>query len=345
MTKIRLAIGVIATTMLAALFAAPAQAQTTFAVVSAPAAIAAQPTDGGRMIVDLGVDDGKIYPGYGDWTTNTGPIDVISYNTATGETVTELDNVPTEALWAYRTIDGDLYAPWTDPLGGGSGTYSTNKGGTWHNVYGPFGVHWFDITENDGTLIVAGSMDGGDGAVAYASKDGGSSWSMVASDVNDPPNGWERYYWAVTTEGRSYMQARDDRKAFPLLRSYDGVNWSSRNANAFGHPSAHLTEGYKGMVVSPTYVLKGNKTLTSGLSCLGCSGIEDFFQYGGYLYAVGDLGVYRTDGSATKGNHASLIWDRVGDAPTDAESLAIVDGYAYFGMRDGTITKASVPLS
>ena len=73
----------------------------------------------GKSIQTLKPFHGKLYAGYGDYFTNTGPIADRAFEPATGTFGSSLLSAQTEALMIYREIGGKLYAlhidPWPSP--------------------------------------------------------------------------------------------------------------------------------------------------------------------------------------------------------------------------------------
>lgn len=165
--------------------------------------IAAQPSTG-RVPLDAVLYDGKVFVGYGDWTENTGPIDIVYLDTATGLHGTALEDAPTEAIGCFRTIGGKLFTPWTDshvsmPYLG----YSTDFGGVWRNVdNGKTGaLHLFDAasyTGDPGTdLYLCGSdiIDGQGHGIVYHTINAGATWTLAFDQGS--PGGYARIYSIV----------------------------------------------------------------------------------------------------------------------------------------------------
>ena len=121
----------------------------------------------------------------GDWAANTGPTDVLAYDTANGDApVTLLLDAPTEAFESGTAINGALWLPWTDPLGNGPGGATTNAGGTWHNVTAVQMIHAFHASTFTGTDIwLVGSRWAGSEhhGCAVRSTDGGQTWTIARS--------------------------------------------------------------------------------------------------------------------------------------------------------------------
>ena len=67
-----------------------------------------------RNIWDLAVYRDKLYLGYGNTTTNPGPLDLYSYDLITDEWHNEI-NIKTEAIERIRIQDQQIYIPNSDP--------------------------------------------------------------------------------------------------------------------------------------------------------------------------------------------------------------------------------------
>ena len=79
----------------------------------------------GQTISNIIPYGGNLYFGYGDWRTDTGPINIRSLDPATATWSDSLLSFGTEAIAHYRQLGGNLYAPNIDPLG----TPGVNPGG------------------------------------------------------------------------------------------------------------------------------------------------------------------------------------------------------------------------
>lgn len=320
--------------------AVPSKAATVTALVTHPS-VAAQPVEG-RYIHDLAVHNGEIYMGYGNYTSNTGPIDVATYNIATGATGVKT-TVPTEEINTFRSIGGRLYIPWVDPTGSG-GIYTSNSSGTWQH-YGTNvpTEHIFDVAVlPNGVQVAVGSANSGGsfgGATAFVSRDGGATWQAEMRDLtsaNDPDvSGFERYYWVAVVGGKAYLQARDSgavygEATFPL-RIFDGTSWSSRNKSADCFVgNGRMVEVFAGKAYCANgRVFTGTKTTTTG-GLLA----TDFFNAGTYLYGLtgSSVGtVRRTSGNA---------WETVATFTLPSgtpRSIAVHNGVIYIGSSTGTL--------
>lgn len=110
---------------------------------------AAAPTALGRKIQALAVDGrGRLFPGYGDYRSNIGPIAVHYLDPRTGEWSDSLLAMPTESTQFLKAIGGRIFIPSADPRthweGGQPYAYQTSDGtfamSGWSNL-----EHGFDI--------------------------------------------------------------------------------------------------------------------------------------------------------------------------------------------------------
>ena len=300
-----------------------------------------QATAWGQRIKDLGVYNGKIYPAYGNYDDNTGPIDIEALDPATGTFGPKALTVPTEELNVFRTINGKMYAPMIDPQLPWTANvgYATNASGTWTNEFKAPAQHIFDVATMTGTdlwmLGSASNPDGSEmGAAAYRSTDGGATWKLVANDASPGgSNGYERYYWAKAINGKMYMQAQAVNPGPAPLRIFDGNTWTSTTAfnSLCGGANANLVETFNNKIICAGYGIKtfDGRTATQYSAS---SFLQDLFVAGdGYIYALTyDHIVRSSDGTN---------WTPIANAPADALSIAVVGGTVYLGMTNARIVK------
>jgi hypothetical protein len=308
--------------------------------------IAAQP-ESGRRVSDIAVQGNNLIVGYGDYNANTGPIDVAALDATTGAASVLLAATPTEAILTYRTIDGVLYGPETDPRTPwlAPAGYATSSGG-WHSVRNSPAQHLYDITKVGNKLVLVGSysdpVTGAEGgAVAYVSSDDGATWQVGQTDASTPAAvGYERYYWAVNLNGKIYMQAESVTPAAPV-RIFDGTRWSKGTTDRIcAAYEGHYVEAFNGLIYCGSRVSDGSRWTQTSLY------VVDWFKYGGFLYGVDQNGkVIRTNGIRGKGrNSLQVTWEAVGQGPTTSRSIAIVNGRIYLGQIDGSVWVSSSSL-
>lgn len=314
-----------------------------FTEFAAHPSIAAQP-ESGRSIKDLAVKGGKLYAGYGDYSGNTGPIDIATVDLETGVTGVE-GTAGTEEINTYRSYGGALYAPWIDTKGV-SGFYSSDQGGTWASADTVDTEHVFDVAVlPNGVQVAVGSSNNDartayQGATAWVSYDGGRTWRIEMTDLTNAKHptetGYERYYWVAVIGGKAYMQARAvnavyGQPDFPI-RVFDGSRWStvSKSADCFSTEASGV-EVFNGKVYCDNGTVFSGKRATSS----GGQRATDFFQHAGVLYALDYDGFIRQLGP---GGWVDVT--RI-DATDRPRSLAVTDSSFYVGDGYGRIYRAS----
>lgn len=135
----------------------------------------------------------SILVGYGDWNTNTGPIDVWSINPETLEWSLESTKLPTEAVDKFVTLGGTTIALHADPLG--AYAWEDNKVGTiigsQEQMTGNRVTHTFDAIElPDGSWWFVGSgweteASAKDCAMGFLTRDRGKTWEHYWYEVED----------------------------------------------------------------------------------------------------------------------------------------------------------------
>lgn len=138
---------------------------------------------------DMVLIDDKIYLGGGDYTGNTGPVDIWCYDISTKQW-TISGTLNDEAIGKFITIGDRVYAPGFDSKGGtwDYGNYHWMENGQWHtNETLPDAVHNFDITQYDGKLFFALGTDTQEDSPVKISIDDGLTFQDVQfykADVN-----------------------------------------------------------------------------------------------------------------------------------------------------------------
>ncbi len=139
-----------------------------------------------NSIVDLKCIDGKLYPGYGDWFNNQGPLDLLHYDPSIGTTVRELADVPEEQIAHWHVdSDGRLIVTGQDSKESHEfsnflvkGSLGWQKLRTIHDT-----AHAFEVLEFRGNLFARYAVPaGGPDSVSYpfvlTSPNGGASWQF-----------------------------------------------------------------------------------------------------------------------------------------------------------------------
>lgn len=217
-----------------------------------PASIANNGTLYGRRL-NIGhvlTNDGHLLFCYGDYGSNTGPIDVIGYRPSDGNLVTYLTALPDERIEDYRILnDGWIWTCPTDPRGRDEARLGTNVGGTWHEVIAQVpgkgvAVHLFDVTQtSNGDLFVClarnfteaemvsqstlpdfnPDAEYNTGLAVWKSTNGGTTWTEDFVDLKNN-DGYYRPYGMVTINDTIVLPTSDGTH---YVRSSDGT-WSAR---------------------------------------------------------------------------------------------------------------------
>lgn len=309
-----------------------------------PSVTAQQP--GGRVAYDATFHNGKLYVGYGDWNNNTGPIDVVCLNPATGKWETALEDAPTEAIEIFRIINGSLFIPWVDshptmPYLG----YSTDRGGTWHNVDNGLSgaLHNFDIASYTGNpdtdLYFCGatidSIDQLGHGVIFHSTDGGATWNIVF-DQGSPGN-FSRIEKMAKYGAHLYAVGIN-------VYRYDGVSWSTFMPTwDLGNkltPTQGLLVGTTGWFNGTTvtkYVDPADGVTNMSMACISVDSLDR-------LWGVWSNNLYIADIVAP----SSFAWRRVGHLAWNVymPSEVVVNpatGIMYVVGADGNVLATNAP--
>ena len=291
---------------------------------------AAQPTERGRILATLVAWKGRLYPGYGDFGDNTGPIAVSPFDPSTGrfESVWVSD---TEAIYTYRRIGDRLFAPAIDRRV--SADYAFGE--PWTDRAAVNSTHVFDMATLTGQdLWMVGSQDAD--AVAWRSLDGGRSWTEALRLAPVTPGGGRRFWFVGIYNGRLYLEAFPWSPQ-PHSNVFDGTSWSDGPDLLDGHDGwGWHPEVFAGRMVLAT----GYAVDADGSDLLAFDGVRierllntrvfDFTVAEGRLAAIGvDRSVWLTSDLAR--------WTQLPPAPAGSRSIGILDGRIYLGASDGRL--------
>lgn len=327
----------------AALFASPAPAARLAPRATSwvdPYAVAAS-TPTGKAIKALSASNGLLYPGYGDWAANIGPIPIHSLNPATGQFSGQLLSLPGETTERQRVFNGSVYVLNVDPktyYEGGQPFASAASGAWtmsgWTNV-----LHSLDLTVlADGTIIVGGAyIDGADhsfGRVVYFSYDGGVTWKAVCQRGNTDP--YARVYHVVNTAGGVLIGVEDG-----TLLKWTGLrptdDWNTWDSTYVSPVAARTTVAWNEPTCSNGQVaLFGSKFAHSGSASWAVpNGFTAVNTDGDWIYAATSKQLWRT-----KDAHS---WQYASTGVTvTATALAILGTNAYLGTAGSEIVE--VPM-
>ena len=108
-----------------------------------------------RRSEDIAIFDGRLYVGCGDYSANTGPVNVYSMGLEDRKWKVSAEALEDEQIKRFLVLDGKLCIPGTDPRGDWSmGNYYLLSDDAWqtHRVL-PSGIHCFDGIEFEGNLF------------------------------------------------------------------------------------------------------------------------------------------------------------------------------------------------
>jgi beta-N-acetylhexosaminidase len=301
-----------------------------------------QSTARGRTLNFLKHWNGKIYAGYGDYGTNTGPIAITPFDPATNTFSQAPFWADTEELQVFRALNGNLYAPSIDTRVGADYSHTTPSG-PWlsHDVVPS--IHVFDMATLTGSdLWMVGSA--GEYAVAWRSLDGGNTWTeaLAVPPVTQGAGDFARFYFAGAHHDRLYVQAVDAAAGTqPASRVFDGSSWST--GPSLLSPSfaeGYDTEPFNGRMV---YLMR-QSSLTALRSFDGTAVSAHsppyFYNYsvdGSTLYALGTDGVISTTTDLVR-------WTTLeARAPITARSIVVINGVIYVGTTDSRIYRYDRP--
>lgn len=193
-----------------------------------------------QTINTLKVFNNKLYIGYGDWTVNTGPTDVIYYDFAKKEFVKEF-TVQEEAITNYRVIDNKLAVTGTDSTESWDfgNIYVLAETGWIKHRSVTNGIHVFDVASFNGKwytatgnhLVDKDGKETAPGAI-LSSSDEGKTWNYeyitqlqtnLVTRVNALMPFNDRLYaftWSQSSQG---MVADNNRSLDAIV--YNGKSW------------------------------------------------------------------------------------------------------------------------
>ena len=304
-----------------------------------------QPTNWGKSLHTIHLDNGHLYLGYGDYSLNTGPINLRSYDIATGRFSPPRLSARTEAISQWRSLNGKVFGVMTDanfePSQGGY--FSGQDSNNWSETLVGTSIHSYDIASYSGGLYLAGA--GSSNASGYAaihkSLDGGLTWTLDL-EVLPPPGGYGRFYGIHSLGSSLYAFATHlvgDASTFVVYQN-NGEAWSQvsplSDASFQGAPMLDLVAldgfiigrtNHAGMALGQILAFDGATwSVIAGPSSVEPTHAEDEppLTYD-HAVAHGALYVLTSDFRIAKTTDLESWSDVVVEVTSNARSLAVVD--------------------
>lgn len=312
------------------------------------------PDDEARTPNDIILHDGLLHIGSGEYTRNSGPVEMHIYNTNTKEWQLNCE-LPEEAILRFCEINGQLYAPGIDAMESWElGNYYVFENGNWvQNRVIPNAVHVFDIVKYANRLFFAIGTDGSANAVATQDVFGsfvfpdfldenGSVLTASEDDVNSM-----RVYDLFVLNGKLYA-LKSGKRVFV----FNGTDfeyhstWDNFLTVHIGYDGGTVRKAvFNGKVffVGGWFYSSSNaKTLTK-LEFPREIYVADICQKGGFLYLLCDQklenGNFQIKVLVSKsGNEGEFFEYCSFEYPIPAVSFDVGGDAIYFGMMDNTET-------
>jgi hypothetical protein len=204
-----------------------------------------------NSIYSLGSYQGRLYLGYGDTTNNQGPLDIISYDPATGTLLQEMKDIPEEMVgnWSvgennrFFTSGMDAREPWA------FGNFYYTDGFGWRKLRTLYrGLHVMGMLEFQGRLYAQIRSDG-KFIVEYpfilVSSNRGLTWEYEKLEEVDAQDTFISDMTSVhfsTGEGLCVIAQMNlfSQSPFDRLYCFDGQTWHVINSDTVGGGSFPL---------------------------------------------------------------------------------------------------------
>lgn len=326
------------------------------------ATIAAQPQRLGRTIWSLFKVGGRIFVGYGDYVSNTGPIRITSVSEANplGAWTDEPVLADTEVISDFRKIgDGRVFALHGDPRGfrGGYAERATN--GTWTdkpaafpNVGGQAPQHIYDLVEFGGSLWACGGRTGPPYAAIWRSQDGGATWTEFFTEAS-----WSFGSFAILG-GVLYIYAGGSDVVPASTYRWDGTAWVAAPPYMLGENPPLNGGGQQGHAWRNGWVLGPGSSLANTMYYLDGQGrsidlnlVTTSWDVGpdGALYILsGDAGYSDILRIAASGPLEPKVIARVQWAPSTVRPttiMAVSTTRFLLGTDDARLQQVDIPTN
>ena len=302
--------------------------------------------------------DGHLYPSFGDYDANTGPIDVVSLNLATQVVGSGEVTLHTEQTWTMRVIDGALIVPFLDPQGSfdtSQGQYATAASvGSWSVTIDvtPAPEHVFDVAKTVDGLFLFGASGGTNGTI-WRSTDDGATWAAALTIAGSE---FARFY-AVAQFDEVLLAFYDDATGSPRAYQWTANAWSEITSpglvtETIGPFTYQGTEFYLGLpdtknvgTIEPNLpvVIVGPDD-GEQLAAITGSFPADQMLYDG-TEAEGSFYLLTAAGDVLVGDDLGQ-WSTLLTLTDDTVRSIAVDpdgGYLYFGTTDSRILRTPIP--
>lgn len=302
----------------------------TMAYVATHSWAAAQPTTYGRRLVDLALKDGRVWAGYGDYNSNTGPVVVAGIDPDHDSAFVSDFTMDTEAAYNLRSIGGELVIPATDPRV--NADFATSE--PWEQSRPINATHVYDsvtLTGSDRWLVGSQGQD----AVAWRSQNGGASWteSIRVKPFDAVDGSYARFYFAAVLGDELWVQAKSSSGAVaPSAKVFDGSSWRDDTPvlrrGTFGWKPMPYEQGVVFHRVGHGYV--GEIFYFDGQTTTAIARGFDHEVVDGTLFVLDEARIVRR-------RLATGDWTSVAQAPANAISIAIDDDTVYSGTDNSEL--------
>ena len=192
--------------------------------------LASQTTELGRALSTMIGYQGRIHLGYGDYSANTGPIDMVSFDPELDGFI-EHGSITSEDAQYFFVFDEMLFASDVDPRGHeaiGSVFRLSDTCATWETMTPvPGAVHNYGMAEFDGRLwLTTGSLEGAPARV-MSTEDFGESWrEELVVPPQEGPGNFVRILYAGATPDRLVTTGRLMPGTESFAHTYSAGAWT-----------------------------------------------------------------------------------------------------------------------
>ncbi|MDQ5972135.1 MAG: hypothetical protein QG553_294 [Patescibacteria group bacterium] len=292
---------------------------------------------GARGIHTLMPFGGKLYAGFGDWISNTGPVEITSWN---GSSWTSEFTAKTESIVRYRVLNGKLFLPYIDPRTSYHNDFAVLEAGGWTEYRTGPGpneatLHTFDMTYFAGQYWGAGAATDDNKASVHRSADYTSgSWTRSSFGT---PNSEDRIYTIWQADGNLYCRFSTGPGVVFRWNGSAWVDSGLSNTNApgwntetFGAKTAY-TNAFNGGSADKVRTFDS----TNGVQTWDNAGnTYALCVSGSYVYALADAG---TAFKQVLRSTDLVTWTPIALPPSDCESIAIWNNAVYVGTTNGAM--------